>query len=59
MLAVPKRRVAPERPEERLLERVLRGVASEQPDEVPEDLVAILGVEPLEGRNGHGVHHGL
>ncbi len=56
---VRKRFVAPERPEERLLERVLRAVAAEPSNEEAEDAVAVLDVEVLERRDHHCLHHGL
>src|SRR5215210_4140736 len=51
-LAVPA-----EGPQERLLERVLSAVASEPPDEERVQLVAVLEVQRLEGRNAHRLHH--
>ena len=50
---MPERRVGAQRAEERLLERVLGPVAPDPADEQPEHLVAVLGVEALEGRD-HG-----
>ena len=57
MLAVLEPRVGAERAEERLLERVLGALAAEPPDEEAEDLVAVVLVEALEGRERHLRHH--
>jgi hypothetical protein len=55
---VRERAVAPKRAQERLLERVLRSVPPQPADEEPEDAVAVLDVEGLEGRgDGHRLHH--
>ena len=52
-----ERGVGAQRPEERLLERVLGALPSEAADEHAEDLVAVLVVEALEGRDHGCVHH--
>lgn len=57
MAGVLQRRIAAKRTQERLLEGVIRLAAPEQPNEVPEDLIAVLLVEALEGRENHGFHH--
>ena len=55
-----ERLVALERPEERLLEGVLRAVAAHPPHEEAEHAVAVLDVEALErGDRRHGFHHRL
>ena len=51
--------VAAQGAEERLLEGVLGALPPEQAHEVPEDGVAVLGVEPLERRDRHCLHHPL
>ena len=58
MPAVPELPVGAQRPEERLLERVLGRVTPEQAREVAEDLVLPLLVEALERwYRCHGFHH--
>jgi ribokinase len=57
MTAVPQARIAAESAKERLLKRILRALASEQANEMREDCIAVVLVEPLEGRNAHGLHH--
>ena len=49
--------VRPERPQERLLERVVGVVPSEEPPELREHRAFLLLVEPLEGGHAHGLHH--
>jgi ribokinase len=49
--------VGPERPEKRLLKGVLGRLPTKQAHEVTEDLLAVVVVEPLEGRNRHSLHH--
>src|SRR5439155_19239839 len=56
VLRVAKVRVRPQRAQEGLLERVLRPVASEATDQEGEDLLAVLFVETLEGRQHHRHH---
>lgn len=53
VLCVPEPRVRPQRPQERLLEGVLRPVASQAAHKEGEDLLAVLFVEPFEGRQRH------
>ena len=48
--------VGAERAQERLLPGVL-GPLAEQPAQIAEHLVAVLAVEPLEGRDRHRLHH--
>jgi hypothetical protein len=57
MPAVPKRRIAAQRAQERLLERVFRTRAAESTREEGEHVVPVCLVEPLEGREAHDVHH--
>ena len=56
MLAVLQLGVRAERAEERLLKCVLGAIPSEPADEEPEDLLPVLLVEALEGRQGHPRH---
>jgi ribokinase len=49
--------IGPERPEKRLLEGVLGRLPTKQAHEVTEDLLVVVVVEPLEGRNRHSLHH--
>jgi len=57
ILGVPERGIPAQRAQERLLEGILRTVAPDPSDEEAEDLVSMLEVERLEGRNRHGSHH--
>ena len=50
-------RVAAQRAQERLLERVLGRAAAEPAGEQPEHGVAVLLVEALERRDCHDFHH--
>ena len=60
MLGVAKLLVRAKRAEERLLERVFRGLPPEQPHEVAVDLLPVRVVETLERWcAGHRVHHRL
>ena len=55
---MPEPIVGAKRPEERLLERVVRPVTAEPPAEKPQHLGCVLGVEGLERRDRrHGIHH--
>jgi hypothetical protein len=56
---VPERRVATQRTQEGLLERVLRSRLTEPPRQEREDLVAVPQVERLERRDDHNLHHPL
>jgi len=56
MFPMTQRGIGTERAEERLLERVLCAIASEPAGEEREDLLAVLLVEALEGRQGHPRH---
>ena len=50
--------VGTERPEEGLLERVVRPIAPEPPPQHAEHVFGVLRVERLERRDrGHGIHH--
>jgi hypothetical protein len=57
IFAVLELRIRTKRPQERLLERVVRLVAAEQPAQLREHGPFLLLVEPLEGGNAHGFHH--
>jgi ribokinase len=57
--AVAQAGIAPQSPQERLLERILCALAPEQTDEVAENGGAVFFVEPFEWRNAHGFHHSL
>ena len=60
MLPVLEPVVRPERAQERLLERVLRGLRADTSAEEAEHDVAVLDVEALERRDGgHCFHHPL
>jgi hypothetical protein len=53
---MPELRVPTQRPQKCFLVGVFGGLAAEQSHEVVPDLLARLGVEPLEGWNRHGIH---
>ena len=53
MLRVAQVRIGAQRAKEGLLERILRAVAPEPPHEKCVDLVPVLLVEALEGRQRH------
>ena len=57
VLAVLEPAVGAERPQERLLERVLGPIGAEPTAEKPEHLAAVLLVEALERGDRHGLHH--
>jgi len=58
MLAVPEPVVGSQRPQERLLERVVRPLVPESAAKEAEHLAGMLGVEHLERRDRrHGHHH--
>jgi ribokinase len=59
MLAVVQPPVRLERPEESLLERILRSLRAQPAPKEPKHLCLMLFVEALEGWDCHGVHHGL
>jgi hypothetical protein len=49
--------VRAERAKEGILKRIFSCLASQQADEVAEDLGSVRVVEALEGRDGHRLHH--
>jgi hypothetical protein len=58
LLAVLEAVVRPERAQERLLERVVRPLATDAPAEERQHLAGVLRVERLErGNRRHGDHH--
>ena len=57
MLAVLEPVVGAQGAQERLLEGVVGAIAAELAAQQPEHLGAVLGIERLERRNRHGVHH--
>ena len=57
MPAVLQRRVRAQRAQERLLERVVGGVAPEHAPQLPQHRLSLLLVEALEGWDAHDFHH--
>ena len=55
--SVLETRVGVEGTEERLLERILGGLGAKPAAQQPEHLAAVLGVEALERRHLHSLHH--
>ena len=53
--SVAELRIGAERPQEGLLERIF-GALSEQPPQVGEDRVLVVGVERFERRDAHRLH---
>jgi ribokinase len=56
---VAQRAVAPQRTQERLLERVLGAITPDAADKEREHAVTVLDVEAFERGDGHGLHHRL